>query len=62
MNGGRRLGCSRGKSSASRGLCSVSGYALRERSLLETTEMHILSSFFERLCWKRRATTSDSNL
>ena len=42
MIGGRRIGCSRGKSSAR---CDLRGD--RERNLLETTEMSFLSSFFE---------------
>ena len=42
MTGGRRMGCSRGKGSASRGIRSVNGNAMRERNLLEGTETGFL--------------------
>ena len=40
-------GCSRRRVSVSGGLWSVNGDILRERNLLEATEMRFLSSFFE---------------
>ena len=45
MNGGRKMGCRRGKNNASYGLWSVSRNTLRERKLLEACEMGFLYSF-----------------
>ena len=47
MSGRRRMGCSRKRVSVSRGLWDVNGDALRERNLLEATEMGFLSGFFD---------------
>ena len=47
MSGRRRMGCRRRRVSVSRGLWGVNEDALRERNLLEATEMGFLSSFFE---------------
>ena len=47
MSGGRKIVCSSWKDSASRGLWCVSVNGLRERNLLEATEMGFLPTFFE---------------
>ena len=47
MSRGRRMADSSWEGSASCGLYSVSGDALRERNLLEATEIGFLSSFSE---------------
>ena len=47
MNGGRRIGCSRGKGNVRFDLTILGGDALRKRNLVEATETGFLSGSFE---------------
>ena len=47
MSGGMRMECSKGKGSVRHDPRGVGGDALKERNLLEATEMGFLSSVFE---------------